>query len=232
MAKYLDYTGLTTLWNKLKSKFVTIDTEQTISGAKTFSKAVTASSFVKSGGTSSQLLLANGGTQDLYSINAASVQGYKFLLDIPYKSTLGVFTNDTGNVWYLHLTSANYFNSPTQLLIYCKGAYQVSYVLINAGTGGDRNLWGWQSEYNGKGIAGIYKSLALKGTMELYLKISACMSQVIIYNCTTGNFSCEKLDSCDVTFEDAGGFWFGNKAPLTSTDIGALTDTEIANVLV
>lgn len=44
----------------VEANFVTLDTAQTITGAKTFGASVTAARFVKSGGTSSQFLKADG----------------------------------------------------------------------------------------------------------------------------------------------------------------------------
>ncbi|KAA6340970.1 MAG: hypothetical protein EZS28_052496 [Streblomastix strix] len=44
---------------------MTLDTDQTVTGYKQFMRAIQADQFIKTNGTTNQLLLANGGTADV-----------------------------------------------------------------------------------------------------------------------------------------------------------------------
>lgn len=58
------------------ANYVTLNTTQTITGAKTFSAALTASSFIKSGGTSSQFLMGDGSVVTKKSLSAVDNSGW------------------------------------------------------------------------------------------------------------------------------------------------------------
>lgn len=58
------------------ANYVTLNTTQTITGAKTFSAALTASSFIKSGGTSSQFLMGDGSVVTKKSLGTVDNSGW------------------------------------------------------------------------------------------------------------------------------------------------------------
>lgn len=58
------------------ANYVTLNTTQTITGAKTFSAALTASSFIKSGGTSSQFLMGDGSVVTKKSLSTVDNSGW------------------------------------------------------------------------------------------------------------------------------------------------------------
>lgn len=58
------------------ANYVTLNTTQTITGAKTFSATLTASSFIKSGGTSSQFLMGDGSVVTKKSLSAVDNSGW------------------------------------------------------------------------------------------------------------------------------------------------------------
>jgi len=97
----LDYAGSITsaTWNgnvvainrggtgSSTQNFVDLTTTQTIGGAKTFTSALTASSLIKSGGTSSQFLKADG------SVDSSS---YITLTSLSFAAGSGAYNNTTG----------------------------------------------------------------------------------------------------------------------------------------
>ena len=105
----LDYAGSITnaTWNgnvvainrggtgSSTQNFVDLTTTQTIGGAKTFSSSLTASSLIKTGGTSSQFLKADGSVDSSFYITLASLS---FAAGSgAYNSTTGVITIPTNN---------------------------------------------------------------------------------------------------------------------------------------
>lgn len=61
--------------------FVTLDTAQTVTGAKTFSKRVTAAAFAKSGGTATEILLADGSVANKSILHAVGDLAWSTLAD-------------------------------------------------------------------------------------------------------------------------------------------------------
>jgi len=125
----LDYAGSITsaTWNgnvvainrggtgSSTQNFVDLTTTQTIGGAKTFTSALTASSLIKSGGTSSQFLKADG------SVDSSS---YITLTSLSFAAGSGAYNNTTGVI-----------TIPTNNNQITNGANYITLGSLSAGTG-------------------------------------------------------------------------------------------------
>jgi trimeric autotransporter adhesin len=126
----LDYAGSITsaTWNgnvvainrggtgSSTQNFVDLTTTQTIGGAKTFTSALTASSLIKSGGTSSQFLKADGSVDSSSYITLASLSA---TTPLSYNSSTGDFSISQANTTtngYLSFTDWNTFNGKQAVL--------------------------------------------------------------------------------------------------------------------
>ena len=162
----LDYAGSITsaTWNgnvvainrggtgSSTQNFVDLTTTQTIGGAKTFSSALTASSLIKTGGTSSQFLKADGSVDSSSYITLTSLS---FVAGSgAYNNTTGVITIPTNNNQitngsnYITLTSLSFaagsgaYNSttgvitiPTNNTQITNGANYITLSSLSAGSG-------------------------------------------------------------------------------------------------
>jgi Chaperone of endosialidase len=177
----LDYAGSITsaTWNgnvvainrggtgSSTQNFVDLTTTQTIGGAKTFSSSLTASSLIKTGGTSSQFLKADGSVDSSSYIILASLSATS---PLSYNNTTGAFSIQVANTsqsGYLSSTDWNTFNSKQSTLTFTSPLVNTSgTVTIPAATSsvnGYLTSTDWAT-FNGKQAAlsgtGIVKSTA------------------------------------------------------------------------
>ncbi|WP_431241127.1 hypothetical protein ACQ9BO_13450 [Flavobacterium sp. P21] len=94
---------------ELNTKYVDLTTAQTIGGNKTFTEAVEAKTFIKTGGTSSQFLMADG------SVSTSPGSDYDadhFISGVPFTGGYQKFSNGLILQWAYLFNNANTYNFP------------------------------------------------------------------------------------------------------------------------
>lgn len=114
---------------ELDTKYVDLSTAQTVGGNKTFSEAVEAKSFVKTGGTANQYLMADG------SVSTSGGSDYDaghFISGVPFTGGYQKFSNGLILQWGYLMNNANTYSFP---LAWPNGALSVMVSTLRTNSG-------------------------------------------------------------------------------------------------